>query len=210
MKSLYESIFDDNDIVKNANEGIIRDFLREKYNITDNYEINGNIVNVYKQNVYIHDNDLTSLTNGLFEFGEVDGTFDCSSCVNLKSLKGAPKKCEAFYCVNCKKIKSLDGSPDIVNLTFGCSGTKIKDLTGAPKKVGMNFLCFRCSSLESLKGAPEYVGCDFDCSFCKKLKSLKGCPKFIGRNLLCTDNHTIYDVDDSLAGVTIIGHFYVD
>lgn len=74
----------------------------------------------------------------------------------------------------------------------------------------MNFLCFRCSLLESLKGAPEYVGCDFDCSFCKKLKSLKGCPKFIGRNLLCTDNHTIYDADDSLAGVNIIGHFYVD
>ena len=103
--------------------------------------------------------DIQYLTNGLFEFGVVNGNFDCSNCKKLESLKGAPKEVKRdFYCTRCTNLESLEG---------------------APEKVGGSFICGYCKNLTSLEGAPKEVGRDFNCSDCPNLKSLEGAPKVI-------------------------------
>ena len=114
--------------------------------------------------IRVKNSKIESLTNGLFQFGNVSGNFYCYSCGKLKSLKGAPSGVGGFYCTSCPKLKSLEG---------------------APKKVGMDFDCNGCKNLETIKGAPEEVGGNFSCSYCKNLKSLDGAPEEIGGKLYC-------------------------
>ena len=91
------------DRVKNKDvnhEALIKEFLKENYFI-DSYEIkttNNKLVIDVKGNIKVINKDITSLTNGLFEFGEVSGNFDCTRCELLKTLEGAPEKCNMFDC----------------------------------------------------------------------------------------------------------------
>ena len=63
--------------------------------------------------------NIQHLTNGLFEFGVVNGSFDCSNCEKLKSLEGAPKEVGGkFYCDNCNNLKSLKGAPKVIKGRF--------------------------------------------------------------------------------------------
>ena len=58
------------------------------------------------QPLIVSNYDIQYLTNDLFEFGIVNGKFDCGHCKNLKSLKGAPKEVRGdFYCDFCKNLK---------------------------------------------------------------------------------------------------------
>lgn len=140
---------------KDNDNTIIKAFLKENYDI-GSYTIKNGIVNV-KGDIEVKNREITSLTNGLFEFGKVDGDFDCSHCKSLTSLEGAPKEVVwNFYCNNCESLTSLKG---------------------APEKVGGFFNCSCCKSLKTLEGAPKEVGGDFYCSYCKSLTSLKGAPK---------------------------------
>ncbi len=83
------------------------------------------------------------------QFAPVKGTFDCSSCPNLTSLKGAPSHVGAnFNCDGCPKLTSLEGAPSHVDGYFSCS---------------------ECPSLTSLEGAPSHVGGNFWCSSCPEL-----------------------------------------
>ena len=149
-------------------EILIEEFLKENYDIRGTHTIketkDGFIVDV-KGEVEVKNRDITSLTNGLFEFGEVSRDFDCASCKSLKTLKGAPK---------------------IVWWSFDCSGCKsLKTLKGAPEKVGWSFDCSKCDLLTSLEGAPQEAEENFDCSNCKSLKSLEGAPKKVGDRFYC-------------------------
>ena len=72
-----------------------------------------------------------SIVNDLFEWGKVEGWFDCSECPNLTSLEGVPKK---------------------VGGDFDCNGCPITTLKGAPEEVGKRFDCRFCPNLHSLDG----------------------------------------------------------
>ena len=119
---------------------------------------------------------LTSLNNnGMFQWGKVKGSFECTNCTKLESLEGAPK---------------------VVGTWFDCSFcSSLKTLEGCPKVVSRCFLCNNCSSLTSLKGGPEKVGAWFDCSNCKSLKSLEGAPKEVDGYFNCSDCGTRFTVE---------------
>ena len=87
--------------------------------------------------IEVSNKTITSLSNNLFTFNIITGNFDCSDCINLKSLEGAPKEMNwNFYCDNCNNLESLEG---------------------APEKVGGSFNCSDCPNLRSLKGAPKVI-----------------------------------------------------
>ena len=99
--------------------------------------------------VVVKNENITSLTNGIFSWGQIGGGFNCSFCGSLKSLDGAPKEVGGdFHCYGCKYLKSLDGAPKVVNGNFDCSDCpSLNTLEGAPKEVGGNFNCLNCKIL---------------------------------------------------------------
>ena len=61
-----------------------------------------------RRSLVVADYNIQHLTNGLFEFGDIYGSFNCSNCENLKSLEGGPKYVTGNYdCSRCKNLKSL-------------------------------------------------------------------------------------------------------
>jgi hypothetical protein len=177
--SLTEGLLDR---VKNKevnHEVIVKEFLEANYKITGSYtikETKGKFIVDVKGEVKVKNRDITSLTNGLFEFGEVSRDFDCAICKSLKTLKGAPK---------------------IVWWNFNCSGCKsLKTLDGGPEKVGWTFCCSKCDLLTSLEGAPQEAGENFDCSNCESLKSLEGAPEKVGERFYCDGCGIQFTEDD--------------
>ena len=147
---ITEGILDIEDNIENlTEESLIEDFIRENYNTTAKIQIKKNgdkyIVST-KGHVGVKNNNITELTNDLFEWSEVGGSFYCRDCTSLESLIGAPKKVEnIFRCDWCTSLESLKGAPKKVGRDFYCSGcTSLKDLIGAPKEVGINFYCEKC------------------------------------------------------------------
>ena len=99
MKSLKEYIEEGLlDRVKNKevnHDAIIKEFLKDNYEIDGSYSIkdtNNKLVVDVKGNIEAINKNITSLTNGLFEFGVVSGGFYCNYCRSLTSLEGAPTK----------------------------------------------------------------------------------------------------------------------
>ena len=217
MKSLRESLLD-NDLVDKTDEIIIKneieEFLKANYNCRgsikisekpnkdDLYEVSSNSA------VEVTNKNIISLTNGMFIWSTVDGSFFCNNCKFLKSLEGAPEKVEGgFYCIGCDNLISLDGAPKEVGGTFDCSDCQsLKSLDSAPKKVGRNFDCSNCTSLKSLKSSPKEVGGNFDCSGCKYLELLEGAPKEVGGDFNCSYCDSLKSLDG--APKEIGGTFY--
>jgi hypothetical protein len=131
--------------------------------------------------------NITSLTNGMFQWGKVDGKFYCRYCSSLESLEGGPKKVSGdFRCSYCNSLTTLKGAPEEVGGSVYCSYCKsLKSIEDAPKKVGGGFSCCGNKSLKSLKGAPEELNGGFNCSDCPSLTSLKGAPKKVGMDFSC-------------------------
>ena len=146
-----------------------------------------------RRSLTVGDYNISYLTNGLFEFGDINGNFDCGRCKNLKSLKGGPKYVAGYFdCSKCKNLTSLEGAPVKVNGYFSCiSCAKIINLKGSPK-YAYDFYCNFCDSLISLEGGPVKVSGIFSCESCKNLKSLEGSPKY---NLLfnCSNCESLRD-----------------
>ena len=183
---IKESLLDNEDEVMDRYDPreSIKKFIENNYyygiklDISDKANKNGKYEVSCYGDVEIENKKLTSLTNGLFEWGEIRGSFDCDDCSSLKSLEGAPKEVKYFFCRHCNSLKSLEGAPRKVNGSFYCTGcSSLKSLEGAPEIVGISFYCNKCSSLKSLKGAPKKISEDFNCSYCSKLTSLEGAPK---------------------------------
>ena len=193
-----ESIFNDVEDIVNDDTALFEQFLKDNYQIDGTYIIKNSVIDVMGD-VRVKNKNIESLTNGLFQFGKVDGGFTCSGCENLKSLKGAPEKVGGdFNCVACDKLTTLEGSPEEVSRDFYCNNCiNLTSLKGAPKKIGGGFSCCFCSKLTSLEGAPEKVKDIFWCSNCTNLKSLKGAPKKVGGYFWCDDckNLMITDQD---------------
>ena len=178
---IIEGILDIEDNIENLTaESLIKDFIRDNYNTIAEIQIKKNgdkyIVST-KGFVEVSNKNITELTNGLFEWGEVERFF-CYDCTSLKDLKGAPKKVgEYFNCSNCASLESLEGAPEKVGRSFYCLGCiSLKDLKGAPKEIKYDFSCIDCTALKDLTGAPKEVGF-FSCRGCTSLKSLKGAPE---------------------------------
>ena len=54
-------------------------------------------------------------------FGKVSGNFNCTECISLLSLIGAPYSVGGnFICSNCDSLTTLIGLPDIVGGIFSC------------------------------------------------------------------------------------------
>ena len=174
MKTLRESLLDD-DLIDKTDKMIkdeIKSFLKENYNgvvkISKKPNTDGKYEVSSTKNITVKNRDITSLTNGMFIWATVDGSFGISYCDSLKSFEGAPEKVgENFHCSKCNSLESLKGAPKEVGGYFYCNDCKsLKTLEGAPEKVGGGFYCHRCNSLESLEGAPKEVGGDFHCYNC--------------------------------------------
>ena len=125
---IIEGILDIEDNIENlTEESLIEGFIGENYQVEKSLQIkkkgNKYIVST-NGTVEVINKNITALTNGLFEWGEVGGDFYCHGCTSLKDLKGAPKKVKgSFSCAKCTSLKSLEG---------------------APKEVGINFYCEKC------------------------------------------------------------------
>ena len=175
LKLYFESLLDDDDIFLDP-ENDIKCWINDNYKFTGKLTISNDFVVDCNGGVGVRNTSITSLTNGLFEWGVVGGSFSCSDCKNLTSLEGAPKKVgETFYCYDCDNLTSLEG---------------------APKRVGKTFYCYDCDNLTSLEGAPEKVGDLFDCSYCKNLTSLKGAPEKDVKRFNCSNCDKLRSLED--------------
>ena len=78
---------------------------------------------------------VTSLTNGMFQWGKIDGVFYCGY----------------------SRIKNFEGGPKKVNNTFNCDHClDLVDMKGAPDYIGGTFYCHQCPNLQHIT-MPEYV-----------------------------------------------------
>ena len=163
MKSLRESLLDD-DLSDSFDKNIkaeIKKFLKLNYKGYSNCKISrepnqdGKYEVSSTKDIEVKNKKITSLTNGTFVWSEVAGNFNCSHCIELESLKGAPQKVNDFICSYCIGLKSLEG---------------------APKETTNKFVCSSCVSLTSLKGISKTAKV-IDASDNVNLKSLNGLPE---------------------------------
>lgn len=203
MKSLVQHINESLNVDDASSE--IRRFINENYDfdsikISDKPNKDGKYeVNAFGD-VEVKNLSISSLTNGMFVWGTVKGSFRCHFCTELETLEGCPSSVDdEFTCENAISLKSLNGAPKKVGGNFICSGcTSLTDLKGSPTSIPNGwFLCNHCTSLKTLDGAPKTVDDDFRCHNCTSLKSLKGAPKVVGCDFTCFDcgvDFTEYDV----------------
>ena len=125
MKSLYESLFDIDDNVDNVDRSIVEKFLKDNYRgsfIISNKPNKDGKYEVSCVGAVVAQKNITSLTNDMFVWTEMDAEFNCSWCDSLTSLKGAPKKVGSeFNCMYCKSLMSLKGAPKKTDY-FRCEG----------------------------------------------------------------------------------------
>ena len=192
MKSLklqFESLLDDDDIFLGSgnDKNLVKEWIKNNYRIYGDLTISDDLVVNCSDNVDVKNENIESLTNGIFRWGMIDGGFNCNYCKNLKTLEGAPKKTGKYFdCGRCDKLTSIKGAPEKVGGYFYCGDCgKLTSLDGAPKSVGGGFYCEGCINLKTLKGAPEKVEGVFNCAHCNELKSLDGAPKKVGGSFEC-------------------------
>lgn len=194
MRTLYESIFDNNeDTIDNNLRNEVQTFLernyRGKFTISKNVDKDGKYKVTGTTNVYAKWDlsDEKRLTNGMFKFTKIKGDFSISECPYLETLDGCPVEVgRAFYADGATSLKSLKGAPKKVGgycSLIGCSS--LTSLEGAPEEVGGNFSCEECESLVTLKGAPKQIKGSFYCDHCPSLKSLEGFQKKIEGSFSC-------------------------
>lgn len=200
-------------------------------------QIRNNVVNgVYEGDLLFDDSEYSEYLKNLeLESFEklgiqnliIDGDFSCYH-IDLKSLRGSPKKVTGdFYC-DGNYIKTLEGAPREIGGNFICDDNKLTSLQGAPEKVGGDFYCrsgvltsiegapreihgsFDCNSnyLTTLKGGPEYVGGSFDCSG-NNLTSLQGAPKIVGGDFYCQGNIKHFTKEEIRAVCDVKGNVIV-
>ena len=167
---------------------VIEEYINANYIVNGKLtfeNINGTHIVNCSGTVKVKNKKIEKLTDG-FVWGVVGGDFDCSYCINLKSLEGAPEKVVNFSCLECDNLKSLEGSPKEVRGFFVCTRCDgLESLEGMSKKIGRSLSCAHCKNLKSLKGAPKKVGMNFYCHGCENLKSLEGAPEKVRGDFYC-------------------------
>ena len=212
MKSLklhFESLLDDDDVFydpENDKKGI-EEWIKDNYRISGKLSISDDLVVDCTGIVSVKNKAITSLTNGLFRWGKVDGNFTCSFA-QITSLEGAPEVVGgSFYCNVCDSLRTLEGAPKEVGWDFDLTNcANLTSLEGAPKKISGSFCCNVCGSLKNLKGAPKEIGRNFDCSACEKLTSLEGAPKEVCKMFDCSNCENLKTLEG--APRVVDGDFY--
>ena len=126
---IVEGIFDtDEDTIDKSIKDQIKRFLKDNFDgassckISDKPNVDGKYEVSSLRGVEVKNKSITSLTNGMFIWGKIGGTFDCAYSHSLTSLKGAPERIgSSFYCAGCKSLTSLEGAPKEVGGDFNCS-----------------------------------------------------------------------------------------
>lgn len=147
MKNLYESILDDMEtVMKSGNTGIkkaIKQFLDTNYKVvTSNGKFTisakpdkDGLYNVSANGtVYIWQTGLEELTNGMFKFTNIRGSFNLGGLRSLKTLKNGPTSVHGEFNISrCTSLESLEYCPRTVAGDFICFGTKFtkKDIKAA-------------------------------------------------------------------------------
>lgn len=189
-------------------------------------EGNKNVVNVKQGQLILRRSKNLALVpaGGLFTFGEVKD-FIIEDCKNLKTLKGAPQKCDffvidtcpmledltyapkqihEFHVENCENLTSLAGFPNVCDILILSELPSLKSLEGLPKNIGKDLWIDTCESLTNFVGAPKTIGGDFRCTWCDNLVSLEGVPQEIGGDFCvarCSRDFKEYDyVPNSVGG----------
>ena len=118
----FESLLDDDDVyLSGADKLVIEEWVKDNYEFSDKLIISDDLVVDCRGDVNVTNEKVESLTNGLFRWGEVGGMFNCSSCENITSLEGSPKKVGGdFYCGSCNKLTTLEGATEEVDGIFNC------------------------------------------------------------------------------------------
>lgn len=147
MKTLKESLL--NDIESTLDKGntnirkVIKQFLDTNYKVTNfkgKFTVSAKpdkdgLYNVSSNgSVYLMHNDLEELTNGMFKFTNIRGSFNISGSKSLKTLKNGPiSVLGEFNISRCTSLDSLDYCPRTVAGDFTCFGTKFtkKDIKAA-------------------------------------------------------------------------------
>ena len=198
---IKEGLFDDVDKLEGKNglkynstqlkkeiiDWIVRNTSESVYKSKFKFDMTTALITVNYSGSIGFKTNITSLTNGNFQWGYVSGSFNCYNCKSLTNLEGAPKKVMGDFCCNfCHSLKSLEGAPKEVGRHFVCYYCEsLEFLKNYTEKVGGLFDCSNCKSLKSLEGAPKVVGGDFYCGSCTSLKTLKGSPKEVGGEFAC-------------------------
>lgn len=221
-----------------SDEDKIIDFLDRHYRLNGNRikdcldyveikkEGNKNVVNIKVGQLSLSNSKNLALVpaGGLFTFGEVKD-FIIDGCKNLKTLKGAPQKCDffvidtcpmledltyapkqihEFHVENCENLTSLAGFPNVCDILTLSELPSLKSLEGLPKNIGKELWIDTCDSLTNFVGAPKTIGGDFRCTWCNNLVSLEGVPQEIDGDFCvarCSRDFKEYDyVPNSVGG----------
>ena len=124
---IVEGIFDtDEDTIDKSIKDQIKRFLKDNfvcdssYKISDKPNADGKYEVSCNGSIVVKNQEITSLTNGLFIWTNIGGYFSCYYCTSLTSLEGAPEKVGGdFDCNACHSLISLEVySFDIVSPLF--------------------------------------------------------------------------------------------
>lgn len=211
MKTLYESLLDDFDVLSEPiSPKIIKEeikqFLKANYMCPSKFRISRKpnedgyyVVECLDRIVFR--GQAESLTNGKFIFENCQ-SFSIQSSHRLKNLIGSPKEVKyGYHIFNCNGLESLDGITEKTGFGYGIHITEcynLKTLKGLPKKVHHLHIA-HCHGLNDLTGAPEEIELDFKIWGCDNLKSLKGAPKKVGGTFACAEHSGGFTIADMKA-----------
>ena len=214
MKTLYESLLDDFDVLsapispKTIKEEI-KQFLKANYVYPSKFRISrkpneDGFYEVEHPGRIIFQGQSESLTNGKFVFVNCR-SFSIQSAHRLKNLIGAPKEVKhSFHIFNCNGLESLEGITEKNGLHIS-NCMKLKTLTGLPEKARLVHI-FYCQGLTDLTGAPKEVETDFRLYQCLNLDSLKGAPKKVGGVFCCEKLKRLF-TEEEMKKVTDAGKY---
>lgn len=186
MKSLQESLLDDD---VNIDAGIIeeiRKFLDENYVWSNKFKIskkpkNGKYVVTSTRRDIIPKSKCEQLTNGLFIWGNVKD-FLIFNCNKLKSLEGSPEVCNNFMIDGCgDNFNSLEGCPKEIKNTFFIKNSFIQSIKGMTQDV-KNIYIYNCPKLQNFEGCPKELTGEINFSGLMSMdKNLKGFPEKVNK-----------------------------
>ena len=155
LSACFESLLDDDDAFYDPenDKKAIEDWIKDNYKVVGKLTIDGLIVNC-AGSVAVSNMSTDSLTNGLFKWGKISKNFSCTLC-NIKSLEGAPKNVDGdFDCTWCKNLKTLKGAPQKCNFFVVDDCPMLEDLTYIPKQIHELHIT-DCRNLTSLDEFPN-------------------------------------------------------
>ena len=174
----------------------------------------GRFIVDFKGNLEFYSSDrdnLKSLTNDMFVWGNVDGSFTYNAYNGkLETLEGAPMRVgRRFTCNGIGKLKTLEGAPEYVGGGFNCNlNRSLTSLKGCPKYVGGHFAVAQNAKLKKLDYMPDHIGTHIYLNNCKSLESIEGLPNVVNGSLYINSCENL----ESLKGcpVEINGKFCFD